>query len=230
MSGMNDDLASRHAVVDHARRMNALGINQGKSGNVSIRARSAATTGDSSGFLITPSGLPYETMSADDIVLVRWDGSYQAADGREPSSEWRLHRDIYQARPEAVAIIHAHAMFATTLACLDTAIPAFHYMVAVAGGVDIRCAPYATFGTQELSDAAVRALDGRRACLHSHHGMTVFGRGLPETLALAVEVETLAAMYWRALQLGSPSLLSAEQMSEVLDRFRDYGQPRGGPG
>jgi L-fuculose-phosphate aldolase len=201
-------------VVDHARQMNAARINQGKSGNVSART--------DRGFLVTPSGLPYDTMGPDDIVEVRWDGS---AEGRHaPSTEWRLHRDIYQNRSDARAIVHAHAMFATTLACLDRDIPAFHYMVAVAGGTNIRCAPYATFGTQDLSDSAVAALEGRKACLLSHHGMVALSDTLASALALAIEVETLAAMYFRALQVGSPTILAEAEMQRVLERFEMYGK------
>ncbi|MBC8132509.1 MAG: class II aldolase/adducin family protein, partial [Deltaproteobacteria bacterium] len=177
-------------------------------------------------FFITPSGRAYESMQPANVVLVRGDGSFEAADSHVPSSEWRLHRDIYRRRPDAGAIVHAHAPFATTLSCLDRNIPAFHYMVAVAGGTDIRCAPYATFGTQELSDRALAALDGRRACLHSHHGMTVFADSLTAALALAVEVENLAATYWRALQIHEPSLLSDEEMAVVLEKFKSYGRER----
>ena len=146
----------------------------------------------------------------------------EARGGRTPSSEWRFHRDIYAARPEVMAIVHTHSMFATTLACLDRGIPAFHYMIAVAGGSEIRCAPYATFGTQELSDHAVRALEGRKACLLSHHGIIALGESLAQALALAVEVETLAEMYWRALQIGEPRLLDEEEMREVLTKFAAY--------
>jgi L-fuculose-phosphate aldolase len=132
--------------------------------------------------------------------------------------------DIYRARPQAAAIVHAHSPFATTLACLDRGIPAFHYMIAMAGGNDIRCAPYATFGTQELSDAALCALDGRKACLLAHHGMIAIGETLKKALALAVEVETLAEMYWRALQIREPELLSDAEMQTVLAKFAHYGR------
>jgi L-fuculose-phosphate aldolase len=145
---------------------------------------------------------------------------------RKPSSEWRFHRDIYAVHPDVMAIVHAHSPFATTLACLDRGIPAFHYMIAVAGGDDIRCAPYSTFGTQQLSDDALRALDGRRACLLAHHGMIAVGDSLPSALALAIEVESLAEMYWRALQLGEPRILPASEMQEVLRRFADYSSTR----
>jgi L-fuculose-phosphate aldolase len=206
------ELELREAIVRTALRMNAAGINQGTSGNVSARTEE--------GFLVTPTAVRYDEMTGDDVVAVGWDGT--ARGRRAPSSEWRLHRDIYRARAEARAVVHAHPMFATTLACLDRPIPAFHYMVAVAGGRDIRCASYATFGTQELSDAAVAALEGRKACLLSHHGMIAFSDSLAGALSLAVEVETLAAMYWRALQVGEPSVLSDEEMAEVLARFEGY--------
>ncbi len=211
------ELELREAIVGTARRMNAAGINQGTSGNVSARTER--------GFLVTPSALGYDEMAPADIVGVDWEGKAQGL--RAPSSEWRLHRDIYLARPEAQAVVHAHPMFATTLACLDRPIPAFHYMVAAAGGPDIRCAPYAAFGTQALSDAAVAALESRKACLLSHHGMIAFSDSLGAALALAVEVETLAAMYWRALQVGEPSLLSDAEMADVLTRFESYRLGRG---
>jgi len=173
---------------------------------------------------VTPSGMPYGEISADDIVAMGTAGSHPSS--RRPSSEWRFHRDIYAARHDAKAIVHTHSPFATTLACLDRGIPAFHYMIAVAGGPDIRCSPYATFGTQELSDHAVRALDGRRACLMSHHGMIAIGPSLTHALALAVEVETLAEMYWRALQIGEPDVLSVQEMDSVLEKFAAYGGRR----
>ncbi len=205
----------RDQVIKTARRMNALGVNQGTSGNVSARVRG--------GFLITPSGLDYDRTHPADIVRVGGDG--RAAGRRRPSSEWRIHRDIYAARAEVKAVVHSHAMFATTLACLGRSIPAFHYMVAVAGGADIRCAPYATFGTQALSDHALAALEGRKACLLAYHGMICLGDSLASALALAVEVETLAAQYWRALQIGKPTVLSKAEMARVLEQFKGYGKP-----
>jgi L-fuculose-phosphate aldolase len=179
---------------------------------------------DADAFLITPSGLAYDRITPADIVAMSLDGTARGA--RKPSSEWRFHRDIYRERPETEAIVHTHAPFATSLACLDRGIPPFHYMVAVAGGRDIRCAPYATFGTQELSDRAVEALAGRKACLLSHHGMIAVGPSLAAALALAIEVETLAEMYWRAVQVGEPSLLSEDEMQRVLTKFASYGQTR----
>lgn len=211
--------ALRLAVIRTAQAMNAAGINRGKSGNVSARWRSEAFDG----FLVTPTGLPYADTAPHDIVAVDLDGTAHGA--RLPSSEWRFHRDIYVARPDANAIVHTHAPFATTLACLHRGIPAFHYMVAVAGGADIRCAPYATFGTQELSDLAVAALAGRKACLLGNHGMIAIEATLERALALAVEVETLAQMYWQALQVGEPVVLSGEEMAGVVCKFATYGQP-----
>jgi L-fuculose-phosphate aldolase len=210
-----DTRALRLAVVRTARRMNALGINRGKSGNVSARI--------GGGFLVTPSALPYDETDAEDIVAVGEEGA--ARGRRKPSSEWRFHRDIYAARSDAAAIVHTHSPFATTLACLDRGIPAFHYMVAVAGGSDIRCAPYSTFGTQALSDHAVAALAGRKACLLSHHGMIALGASVAAALALAVEVETLAEMYCRALAIGEPALLGEEEMHAVVDKFAAYNRP-----
>ena len=220
MTTHNDDLELRRAVVATALAMNARGINRGKSGNVSARLRAA----DFDGFVVTPTGLPYEETGPDDIVPMTLDG--QATGSRLPSSEWRFHRDIYRARGDVNAVVHTHAPFATTLACHSRGIPAFHYMVAVAGGRDIRCAPYATFGTQALSDHVLAALDGRKACLLAHHGMIAVGLSLPEALALAVEVETLAEIYWRALAMGEPEALTDAEMDVVLDKFKTYGQPR----
>ena len=208
----------RAAIVASARAMNTAGINRGKSGNVSARA--------GAGFLITPTGIPYDATTEDDIVAMTLDG--EAHGNRAPSSEWRFHRDLYRARDEFNAIVHAHAPFATALACLHRGIPPFHYMVAVAGGPDIRCAPYATFGSPELAVLAVAAMADRRACLLANHGMIAAGHDLAGALALAIEVEGLAEMYWRALQIGEPALLSGAEMEIVLGKFRTYGQPDAG--
>jgi L-fuculose-phosphate aldolase len=204
-------------VLATARAMNASGINRGSAGNVSARC----APGDGS-FLVTPTGMAYAACAADDMVKVGADG--KASGRRKPSSEWRFHRDIYAARPEAGAVVHTHSPFATALACQEQGIPAFHYMVARFGGADVRCAGYATFGTQELSDAIIRAMEGRNACLMAHHGMVVFGRDCEQALALAVELETLCEQYWRVLQLGAPKLLSDEEMQRVLVKFAGYGQ------
>ncbi len=209
------DWDKRQEIVDACRRMNTLGINQGRAGNISCRV--------ANGLLVTPSGLDYDAMQPDDIVLMDADG--RVRDGQlRPSSEWRFHCDILRARPEVGAVVHTHAMFATVLACHRREIPPFHYMVAVAGGDSIRCAPYATFGTQELSEYALTALDGRRACLLANHGMIVLGETLDGALALAVEVETLASQYCRVLALGEPVLLPAREMETILKKFGTYGK------
>lgn len=209
----------RERVIATALGMNAAGINRARAGNVSARWRA----GGFDGFLITPTGVAYDRLSPDDVVAVARDGEVR---GRlAPSSEWRFHRDVYAARPDAQAIVHTHAPFCTTLACLGRGIPAFHYMVAVAGGRDIRCAPYATFGSQELADAAVAALAGRRACLLANHGMIAIGADLDRALGLAIEVESLAETYWRAMQIGEPVLLDDDEMDRVLAKFATYGQP-----
>ncbi|QRO02342.1 class II aldolase/adducin family protein [Archangium violaceum] len=201
-------------MIATARKMNTSGLNQGTSGNLSQRVED--------GFLVTPTGMDYDSMVPEDIVLMRFDGGHEGR--RKPSSEWRFHWDILAARPEVGAVLHAHSMFCTTLACLHRGIPSFHYMVAAAGGVDIRCAPYATFGTEELSRHAVTALEGRKACLLANHGMLALGRDLAGAFKLAVEVETLAAMYWRALQVGEPVILDSTEMAVVLEKFKTYGQ------
>jgi L-fuculose-phosphate aldolase len=215
MEAMSDriaDLAGK--VLATARAMNASGINRGSAGNVSARCEG--------GFLITPTGMAYDACEPADMVRVGADGAPTGR--REPSSEWRFHRDIYAARPEAGAVVHTHSPFATALACQEQGVPAFHYMVARFGGADVRCATYATFGSQELSDAIVSALEGRCACLMAHHGMVVFGRDLDHALALAVELETLCEQYWRVLQLGAPKLLPADEMTRVIAKFATYGQ------
>nr|WP_217275842.1 class II aldolase/adducin family protein [Corallococcus exiguus] len=201
-------------MVATSRRMNTSGLNQGTSGNLSQRVEG--------GFLLTPSGMNYETMTPEDLVLMRFDGSHEGH--RKPSTEWQLHRDLLQARPEVGAVLHTHSMFSTTLACLRRGIPAFHYMVSAAGGTDIRCAEYATFGTPELARHMMVALEGRKACLLANHGMVAVGMDLAAAWKLAVEVETLAAMYWRALQLGEPVVLDDAEMERVFQQFRGYGQ------
>lgn len=213
-----DDIPLRRAIIDTCLAMNRSGVNQGASGNLSVRH------GD--GLLITPSSLPYDETEPEDIVAMGFDGNWTARDGRRPSSEWRFHRDILQARTDVDVVLHAHPTFATALAVHGRGIPSFHYMVALAGGDSIRCAPYATFGTQELSDHALAALDGRMACLLGHHGMIVLGRTPKAALALAVEVETLARQYTYALLLGEPPLLPPDEIERVAEKMRrmKYGQ------
>jgi L-fuculose-phosphate aldolase len=208
----------RTSLAALARESVHCGLNQGTSGNVSVRSRE--------GFLITPSGQNMAALTADDMVEMGMDGGVvgEVVGAGKPSSEWRFHRDIYAAFPEAEAVVHAHSPFAVALACLRRDIPAFHYMVAMAGGVDIRCAAYATFGTQALSDVVLLALQDRRACLMANHGLLAWGRNLPAALALANEVEALCGQYLRACQIGEPVLLSHVEMQEVLEKFKDYGK------
>jgi L-fuculose-phosphate aldolase len=207
------DREKRQSIIDACLRMNVLGINQGTSGNISLRH------GD--GMLITPTSTPYEAMKPEQIVYMHLDGNHDPA--HRPSSEWRFHRDIFKARPEVQAIVHAHPPYSTMLAIMGMEIPPVHYMVAVAGGDTIRCAPYATFGTQELSEHAVRALEGRLACLLAHHGMIAIGPSLSKAMWLAVEVETLARQYHGCLQIGTPPLLSKEEIEKVRLRMAGYG-------
>lgn len=212
---MNENVL-REGLLATARSMAASGLNAGTAGNASVRC--------ARGFLITPSGRPYEDCSSEDMSLVAMDGSWSGP--YAPSSEWRIHRDIFVARPEAGAVLHAHSPFATALACHRRDIPAFHYMIARFGGDSIRCAPYATFGTQALSEAALSALEDRNACLLANHGMLVFGEDLRHTLALAIEFETLCEQYWRACQLGTPVVLGPVEMAEVVTRFKSYGRAK----
>jgi L-fuculose-phosphate aldolase len=203
----------RDALITTARAMNQSGLNRGTSGNLSLRHED--------GMLITPSGVPYDELEPDAIVHV--DARGEPRGGMRPSSEWRFHLDIYRARPEAQAILHAHPVHCTALACLNRPMPAFHYMVAVAGGRDIRCAPYATFGTQALSDHVLHALEGRRACLMANHGVLCFEATLPRALDLALEIEHLARTYLACLAAGEPVILDDAEMERVLLRFADYG-------
>ena len=223
------DMELRIALLDTLRAMGVAGLNVGTAGNASVRLNAAQTrtTIDHAHapvpMLITPSGLAAERCGAQDMARVDTDG--RAHGPFAPSSEWQLHRDIYAAFPAAGAVLHAHSPFATALACQRIDIPPFHYMIARFGGSSIRCARYATFGTQALSDATIAALHERNACLLANHGMVVFGRDLNQALALAIEFETLCAQYWRSLQLGEPVLLSEAEMAEVIERFRWYGKP-----
>ena len=209
---MNTELHKQ--LIETAVAMNASGINCGTSGNLSVRT--------DAGFLITPSGMDYKELVPENIVAMNFEGEWQGSNA--PSSEWRIHRDIYRQREDALAILHAHPTFCATLACLGKPIPAFHYMVAVAGGKDIRCSPYATFGTQELSDHVLAALEDRKACLMANHGVVCIGGDLPGALALAVEVEQLAQVYYQCLVAGEPTILDDAEMERVLEKFRDYGR------
>jgi L-fuculose-phosphate aldolase len=213
----SNESGKRQAIIDACRRMNALGINQGTSGNISVRHEE--------GMLVTPTSVPYDSMVPDEIVFMGMDGSFAA--GQRPSSEWRFHLDIMRARNEVNAIVHAHPTYATILSIMGLEIPPIHYMIAVAGGDNIRCSPYATFGTPELSAHAVSALEGRMACLLGHHGMIAVGPSLVRALWLAVEVETLARQYHGCLQIGKPPLLSKAEIELVRGKIAGYGHADG---
>ena len=205
----------RTMVLTACRELTRLGLTHGKSGNVSVRY-------DERRFLVSPSGIDYEMLQADDVPLMDLEGRWFGR--RRPSSEWRFHRDILKSRHDVGAIVHTHSPRATALACTGRGIPAFHYMVAIAGGPDIRCAPYHTFGTQELSDAALVALRDRRACLLANHGVIATGADLAGALSLAGEVENLALQYSAALTLGEVRILDDDEMCRVVEKFRTYGQ------
>lgn len=207
------ELDKRQAIIEACLDMNRLGINQGTSGNISVRHEDY--------ILITPTSTPYEKLTTDSIVRLEMDGT--AKGPLAASSEWRFHRDIMLARPDVNAIVHAHPTYSTILAIMGLPIPPIHYMIAVAGGDDIRCAPYATFGSQTLSENAVAALEGRKACLLEHHGIIAVGATLSKALWLSVEVETLAKQFHGALQLGEPRLLSKEEIARVLEKMGSYG-------
>ena len=203
----------RKQLIETAMDMNASGLNQGASGNLSVR--------NDQGMLITPTGIEYAVLLPEDIVQMDFEGNIEGK--RKPSSEWRFHAAIYEDRPEAMAILHAHPPSCSALACLGKSIPAFHYMVAVAGGRDIRCSDYATFGSTELSEHVINALADRKACLMAHHGLTCFESDLARALALAVEVEHLASVYCRILSMGEADILDDAEMDRVLEKFKTYG-------
>ena len=205
--------ALRDELIKVSRQMNSIGLNQGTSGNLSSRIEG--------GFLITPSSMSYEEMQAEDLVTLDLHGNPIRETHRQPSSEWQLHAEIMAKRPEIRAILHCHSIHATAISCHEKPIPSFHYMTAVAGGNDIRCAPYATFGTKKLSLLAVDALKDRLACLLAHHGQITLGTNLKLALQVAVEVETLAHVYLEALQLGEPPQLSTSEMLDVHAQFNE---------
>lgn len=203
----------RLELIETALLMNASGINSGTSGNLSVR--------HNDGMLITPSGIKYQRLASEDIVFVDRDGESQGS--RKPSSEWRFHFDIYKNRPDSQAVLHAHPAGCAALGCLNKSIPAFHYMVAVAGGKNIRCASYATFGSQELSDNVLIALKERKACLMANHGLLCLHENLDKALDMAIEIEHLANTYLKCLAAGEPITLSDEEMSRVIEGFKTYG-------
>lgn len=215
MADRADELWARQSVIDTALELTRSGLSPQQSGNVSLRW--------GEGFLITPTGMSYHDLLPDDIVQMDFAGVAMVGQ-RKPSSEWHMHAAIYAARADAQAIVHAHSDYAVSLAVMDRDIPPFHYMVALLGGRDIRCAAYATFGTAELGVHAVSALEGRKACLLSHHGQIALGSDISEALKFAHEVEILSAQFWRALQIGEPPLLDDAEMERCVEKFNNYGQ------
>lgn len=217
----SDERALRAAIIEKCRWMNEAGLNQGTSGNISARFEDR--------MLITPSATPYDRMEPEMIAAMPLDRDDGAWSGPlRPSTEWRFHRDILRARPDVGAIVHTHSTYATVLAIHRKPIPACHYMIAAFGGTDIRCAGYACYGTQELSDLAVAALDGRNGCLLANHGMIAAGPHLDKAMWLAVELETLARQYYLALAIGAPVILSDQEIAEAARGFASYGlQDRG---
>ena len=212
---------ARCAIVESCRAMNGLGINQGTSGNISVRLGER--------MLISPSAIPYDQMQPEQVAVMPIRGAYGTWEGPvPPSTEWRMHLDIMRDRPAFGAIVHAHSTFCTALAVARRSIPPCHYMVAAFGGNDVRCSEYATYGTKELSEHALRALAGRNACLLANHGMIVCGPELARAMWLAVELETLARQYWHSLLIGGPVLLSDAQIAETAAKFATgYGAPAG---
>ncbi|MEK0429124.1 MAG: hypothetical protein RL001_1651 [Pseudomonadota bacterium] len=209
-----ESITLRQRIIQACHQMEHSGLNRGTSGNVSCRE------GDY--FLITPSGVPVPQLSPDGIVAMDFTGKI-IGEGK-PSSEWHFHLNLLKNRPELNAIVHTHSPHATALACLREDLPAFHYMIAIAGGDSVRCAPYALFGTEALSAHAVNAMKDRKACLLANHGLIAAGRDLDEAMAVATEIESLCQQYLLARQTGQPVLLSSEEMRAVIDRFRSYGR------
>ena len=208
-----DERSARESVVAAARELDAQGLNRGTSGNVSVRFRD--------GLLITPSGLPTARMRPEDVVPLALDGTHPA--DQKPSSEWHFHRDILASRPDCDAVVHAHPVYCTAFALCRREIPAVHYMIAAFGGPSVRCAPYAPYGTAELSELALAALIDRNVCLLANHGMIAAGASLEKALWLAVELETLCHQYAVALQIGTPAILSDHEIGTTVERFRGYG-------
>jgi L-fuculose-phosphate aldolase len=213
--GKANDIAARRGLVAVARAMSKRGLSPGRSGNVSCRWKD--------GMLITPTGMAYDAMRARDIVFVTSNGSVKGRQ-KKPSSEWRFHLAAYKARPDVEAVVHTHSLNATVLACAQRPIPAFHYMVAVAGGKDIPVVPYATFGTEELARHVGEGLAHRNACLMANHGVIAVGATPSLALELAGEVEVLAEQYYKVLTLGAATILPDAEMAAVLERFKSYGQ------
>ncbi len=215
-SAGKSDKAARTALVEALRDMDRLGMNQGTSGNISVRQGNT--------MLISPSATPYDTMKPEDVASMPINGDYGAWEGRlRPSTEWRFHLDIMRARSDAGAVVHSHSTFCTSLAIARRPIPAVHYMMAAFGGMDVRCASYATYGTEALSNNAIAALKDRNGCLLANHGMIVVGPTLAKAMWLAVELETIAKQYWHSMLCGGPVLLTEAEIADTMKSFGNYG-------
>ncbi len=211
-----NNLEKRKEVIKYSIKLNTTNLSPLRSGNISIRSIENSVEG----FLITPSGKKYDTLKEQDIVFVSNDGNHDT--NLKPSSEWRFHKDIYQKKPDAKAIVHAHSPHATAVSAHGKDIPAFHYMIALAGGDSIKCAKYATFGSQELSDNIINALEDRKACLMSNHGQVAFGENLESAFELAEELENICHQYINTIKLGEPKILSSSEMDVILDKVKNY--------
>ena len=213
------NLDQRNQIIEYSLKLNSTNLSPLRSGNISLRVRED----EIEGYLITPSGKKYETLKAEDIVFMGLNDEVENTDiSNKPSSEWRFHRDIYVNKKEAHAIVHAHSLHATAVSSHGKPIPPFHYMIALAGGEDIKCAEYATFGTKELSDNIIKALENRSACLMSNHGQVAFGKNLDEAFELSQEIENICQQYVIAIKIGKPKILSFEEMQKVLNKAKDY--------
>ncbi len=213
------NLDQRNKIIEYSLKLNSTNLSPLRSGNISIRA----TEDDIEGYLITPSGRKYDTLRSEDIVFRGFNEDSESTDSdNKPSSEWRFHRDIYLKKKEAQAIVHAHSPHATAVSSHRKSIPPFHYMIALAGGEDIKCAEYGTFGSRELSENVIKALENRSACLMSNHGQVAFGKNLEAAFELAQELENICHQYTIALKLGHPKILSFEEMKKVMDKAKNY--------
>ena len=212
------NLDQRNQIIEYSLKLNSTNLSPLRSGNISLRGREDNTEG----YLITPSGKKYERLKPEDIVFMGLNEDEKNDPTNKPSSEWRFHRDIYTNKKEAHAIVHAHSPHATAVSSHGKPIPSFHYMIALAGGDDIKCAKYATFGTQELSENVIKALENRTACLMSNHGQVAFGKNLEDAFELAQELENICHQYTIALKLGQPKILSFKEMKKVLDKAKNY--------
>ena len=213
------NLDQRNQIIEYSLKLNSTNLSPLRSGNISLRSEENGADG----YLITPSGKKYEILKPEDIFFMGLNEEEENNNStNKPSSEWRFHRDIYINKKEAQAIVHAHSPHATAVSSHGKSIPPFHYMIALAGGEDIKCAKYATFGTEELSKNVIKALENRSACLMSNHGQVAFGKNLDDAFELSQEIENICHQYTIAIKLGNPKILSFEEMRKVLEKAKNY--------